>query len=136
MGGLPRELIDLYQAGDVEYVPWKNLYSYSQAYSDLNLNFAIAPLQNNNFNLSKAPIKYLEAGALGVPCVCQDAAPYNINPVAPLRFNRPEELIDIIKTVGKDRKYYLTESDKARKVATQFWLEDHIEEHVNVYFPS
>lgn len=136
MGGYPYALQDLVRSGDIEYVPWKNLYEYSYAYDALNLNVAIAPLQNNKFNLSKAPIKYLEAGALGIPCVCQDFAPYNTDPVAPLRFDTSDEMMDIIKKLTSNRQYYLTESDKARKTASQYWLEDHIEEHIKVYFPS
>jgi glycosyltransferase involved in cell wall biosynthesis len=136
MGGVPYELYDLVQSGDIEYVPWKTLYDYSYAFDSLNLNVAIAPLQNNKFNYSKAPIKYLEAGALGVPCVCQDAPPYNTDPVAPLRFNTPDEAMDLIKKLCDNRRIYLTESDHARKIATKYWLEDHIEEHAKVYFPS
>jgi len=136
MGGVPFGLHDLVQSGDVEYVPWKTLYEYSYAFDALNLNVAIAPLQYNKFNLAKAPIKYLEAGALGIPCVCQDYAPYNTDPVAPLRFNTTDEAMDIIKKLCDNRQFYLNESDAARKVATKYWLEDHIEEHVKVYFPS
>ena len=136
MGGYPYALADLVRSGDIEYVPWKSLYEYSYAYDALNLNVAIAPLQNNRFNLSKAPIKYLEAGALGIPCVCQDYAPYNVDPVAPIRFNTSDEMMDQIKKLTSNRQYYLTESDKARKVASQYWLEDHIQEHIKVYFPS
>ena len=136
MGGVPYELHDLVRSGDVEYTPWKTLYEYSYAFDALKLNLAFAPLQNNKFNYSKAPIKYLEAGALGVPCLCQDAPPYNTDPVAPLRFNTPDEMMDLAKKVLGNRRVYLTESDTARKVATKHWLEDHIEEHVKVYFPT
>jgi len=136
MGGVPYELHDLVRSGDIEYTPWKTLYEYSYAFDALKLNLAFAPLQNNKFNYSKAPIKYLEAGALGVPCLCQDAPPYNTDPVAPLRFNTPDEMMDLAKKVLGNRRVYLTESDTARKVATKYWLEDHIEEHVKVYFPT
>jgi len=133
MGGVPYSLLDLHKAGEIEYVPWTPLYQYSYTFDSLNLNVAIAPLQNNNFNLAKAPIKYLEAGALGIPCICQNLEPYKI---APLKFNTPTEMMDVISSLVKNRQHYLTESDKARKTATQYWLEDHIQEHVDMYFPS
>lgn len=133
MGGVPHPLIDLVKAGEIEFVPWTPLFQYAYTFDSLNLNVAIAPLQNNRFNLAKAPIKYLEAAALGIPCVCQDLEPYKI---APLRFNTPEELYETIKKLTTNRQFYLSESDKARKTASQFWLEDHIQEHVNIYFPS
>lgn len=133
MGGLPFPLVDLYRSGDIEHVNWSPLYQYAYTVDSLNLNIAIAPLQNNKFNLAKAPIKYLEAGALGIPCICQDLEPYKI---APLRFDTPEKLHDTIKSLVSNRQLYLNESDRARKVATQYWLEDHIQEHANIYFPS
>jgi len=136
MGAVPNTIQDLVAAGEVEFVGWKSLYEYAYAFDSLNLNLAFAPLQNNKFNYAKAPIKYLEAGALGVPCLCQDAPPYNTDPVAPLRFNTPDEMMDLAKKLLRDRRMYLNESDDARKVATKYWLEDHIDEHMKVYFPS
>lgn len=133
MGGAPYEISDLVRSGDVEVVAWTPLLNYTYVYDSLNLTLAIAPLQNNNFNLAKAPIKFLEAGALGVPCICQDLEPYKI---ASLKFNTSDELYLRIKSLVSNRQAYLTESDKARKFATQYWLEDHIEEHVKMYFPS
>jgi len=136
MGGFPYALQDLVQSGDIEYIGWTSLYNYSYTFDSLNLNLAFAPLQNNKFNYAKAPIKYLEAGALGIPCLCQDAPPYSVDPIAPLRFNTPDEMMDLAKKLLRDRRMYLNESDDARKVATRYWLEDHIEEHMKVYFPS
>jgi len=136
MGAAPNGIQDLIQAGEVEFVGWKSLYEYNYAFDSLNLNLAFAPLQNNKFNYAKAPIKYLEAGALGIPCLCQDAPPYNTDPIAPLRFDTPDEMMDLAKKLLRDRRMYLNESDDARKVATKYWLEDHIDEHMKVYFPS
>ena len=131
MGGCPAELAHLVRNGDIEYVPWTRIWDYSSTYNSLNLNVVIAPLQNNKFNLAKAPIKYLEAGALGLPCVCQDLEPYKM---APLRFNTPDEMVDLIKKTLLDRKRYLTESDNARKVASKWWLEDNIKVFTDLYF--
>jgi hypothetical protein len=131
MGGCPVELAHLVRSGDIEYVPWTRIWDYPATYSSLNLNVVIAPLQNNKFNLAKAPIKYLEAGALGLPCICQDLEPYKM---APLRFNTSDEMVDLIKKILVDRKRYLTESDSARKVATKWWLEDNIKAFTDLYF--
>lgn len=131
MGGVPAELIPYVKSGDIEFKGWTQIYDYPQAYSDLNLNVAIAPLQNNPFNLAKANIKYIEAGAFGIPCICQDLEPYK---QAPLRFNTGDDLADQIKKLVTDRRRYLTESDNARKDACKYWLEDHITEHARLYF--
>lgn len=131
MGGLPAELSSYVREGLVEYTPWARIYDYPRVYDNLNLNVAIAPLQNNPFNLAKANIKYIEAGALGIPCICQDLEPYK---EAPLRFNTGAELIDQIKKLTFDRRRYLTESDNARKAACKYWLEDNISEFTRLYF--
>lgn len=131
MGGLPYELNDLVKSGEIEYKPWAKIWDYPAAYHSLNLNAVIAPLQDNKFNRAKAEIKYLEAGALGIPGVFQDMEPYKI---APHKFNTPDEMIDKLKHILSDRKVYLTESDKARKVATQWWLEDNIHHYTKLYF--
>ena len=131
MGGCPSELAHLVRSGDIEYVPWSRIWDYPTTYNNLNLNIAIAPLQDNKFNLAKAPIKYLEAGALGLPCVCQDLEPYKM---APLRFSTPDSMIELIKKTLSDRKRYLTESDNARAVASKWWLEDNINQFTDLYF--
>lgn len=131
MGGLPSELIPYVKSGDIEYTPWAKIWDYPALYSGLNLNMVIAPLQDNKFNLAKAPIKYLEAGALGLPGVFQDMEPYKM---APHRFNTPDEMIDKLKKILGDRRVYLTESDSARKVACKWWLEDNIDKFTKLYF--
>ena len=131
MGGCPQELSEYVRSGDIEYIGWTKLWDYPYAFNALNVNMVIAPLQNNKFNLAKANIKHIEAGALGIPCVCQNLEPYK---EAPLRFNNADEMISIIKKTLSDRRTYLTESDIARKNATKYWLEDHIDEHCNLYF--
>jgi len=131
MGGCPQELAEYVRSGDIEYVGWTKLWDYPTAFNNLNVNMVIAPLQNNKFNLAKANIKHIEAGALGIPCVCQNLEPYK---EAPLRFNTPDEMISVIKKTLSDRRTYLTESDIARKNACKYWLEDHIDEHCKLYF--
>lgn len=133
MGGLPKELADLVRSGDIEYQPWARIWDYPAIYNNLNLNAVIAPLQDNKFNRAKAEIKYLEAGALGLPGVFQDLEPYQI---APNKFNTADEMISKLKHILSDRRIYLTESDKARKAATQWWLEDNIGVYTNLYFGS
>jgi len=130
-GGLPHQLAPYISNGEIEYVPWAKLWDYPTVYNGLNANIVIAPLQNNVFNLAKAPIKYLEAGAFGLPCVCQNLEPYKD---APLKFNTADEMIDVVKKTLSDRRHYLTESDIARKIACKNWLEDHINEYVKIYF--
>ena len=131
MGGLPHELKPYVQSGDIEFQNWVRIWDYPSMYHSLNLNIVVAPLQDNKFNLAKAPIKYLEAGALGLPCICQDLEPYKN---APHRFTTGDEMIDKLKRIMGDRRIYLTESDSARKEASKWWLEDNIKTYTDLYF--
>jgi glycosyltransferase involved in cell wall biosynthesis len=46
---------------NLEYHAWVPVEYYAQVYSRLNLDFALAPIRNNNFNRCKSNIKVLEA---------------------------------------------------------------------------
>lgn len=45
--------------------------------ADKSVDVILAPLADITFNKSKSNIKYLEAAALKIPTICQDAEPYN-----------------------------------------------------------
>ena len=52
---------------------------------------------------------------------------------APLRFTTGPELIDQIKALTKDEATYLKYSKKARAYADTMWLDDHLDEFVELY---
>ncbi len=63
---------------NVEWIP-NTIYDYA-AYASYIVtqvcDIAIAPLEDNLFNLCKSPLKYLEYSALGIPGVYSEMAPY------------------------------------------------------------
>lgn len=116
--------------GEMEFVQWFPLLELWKAYTTTNINAVIAPLQNNTFNKAKSNIKYLEAATCGIPGVFQDLVTYKD---APIKFGTGAELIDQIKVLTKDEGVYMKYSKKAREYAEGMWLDDHLDEFVELY---
>lgn len=78
-------------------------------------------------------IKLIEAGALGMPCVCPDMVTYKD---AFLKYKTGNEFIDCLKTVLKNQSIYAEHCKKARAHAEKFWLDDekNLMKYHEVYF--
>lgn len=131
LGAHPLQVKPFIDSGEMEFHNWAILYDYPAAIDKLNLNAVVAPLLDNTFNKSKSEIKYLEAGAFGIPGVFQDLVTYKN---ADLRFKTGNEMIDQLTTLLSDINVYNKYSIKARKYAESMWLEDHLDEHYELYF--
>ncbi len=133
IGGYPPYMKDLLDNKKFEFHPWKWIPDYPKLIHDLNVNVTIAPLMDNTFNRCKSDLKFIEAGAFGLPCVCQDMVTYSH---AQHKFTTGDELIDNIRNILKDKNTYMKACRKAREYANTRWLEDHIFEYVELYsFP-
>ena len=55
-----------------EYHEGVPIHLYPKKLASLNLNLAVAPLENNLFNDCKSNLRLLEYGACGIPVVCSD----------------------------------------------------------------
>lgn len=55
---------------------WCHVSEYHNRLATWNWDIVLAPLEQHKFNRSKSSIKLQEAGAIGVPCLAQDIAPY------------------------------------------------------------
>lgn len=71
----------------VEWHPWVHIEAYPYKAALLDLDFAVIPLVDNEFNNGKSPIKWLEMGALNVPSVTSFVEPY-------------DKLLDLVKDNG------------------------------------
>ncbi len=60
----------------VEIHPWVNIERYHYEAMMMNLDFAVIPLVDNDFNRCKSPIKWIEMSAMEVPCVMSLVSPY------------------------------------------------------------
>ncbi|WP_245815588.1 glycosyltransferase [Luteimonas chenhongjianii] len=59
-----------------EFYPGVAIEDYPARLAGLNLDLALAPLEDNLFNRCKSNLRLLEYGACGYPIVCSDVTPY------------------------------------------------------------
>jgi len=81
-----------------EFHPGVDIALYPRFLARLNLDLAIAPLEQNRFNECKSNLRLLEYGACAVPVVCSDVGPYRGNelPVTRVR-NRHRDWVGAIR---------------------------------------
>ena len=130
MGAIPPGLTDLARAKKITVYTWQNIYNLPRFVKDLNVNIFIAPLNDNVFNRCKSDIKILEAGAYGVPCICQDLPTYK---QSPLKFNTGDELHDHIKSLLGDVDVYMNMSKKYNDILQDRWLDDKLDEYMDLF---
>src|SRR5690606_19133931 len=59
-----------------EYHPGVAIEQYPARLAALDLDLAIAPLEDNQFNRCKSNLRLLEFGTCGFPVVCSDVEPF------------------------------------------------------------
>lgn len=136
IGGYPQQLKVYVQSGKIEYHPWKSLHEFPSFLESLEAQAFFAPLQDNTFNKAKSNIKFLEAAALGIPCLCQDLCTYDIAPNT-LKFNTAAELEEKLNVLlhPKNKKKYLQTCKTLRELSEDYFLENpqNIGKHLEAY---
>jgi len=132
-GSYPLNLKPFIDRGEMRYFPWVQLPDFPEAMANSGAQVTFAALQDNNFNRCKSNIKLIEAGALGLPCICPDMVTYKD---AFLKYSNGNEFIDCLKTTLKNQSVYVEQCKKARAHAENFWLDDekNLMKHYEVYF--
>lgn len=74
-GGFRPDYLERHDQIDFEPVNWR-INKYPQKLYDLNLDFAIAPLRDTEFNRCKSNIKWVESASLGVPLLASKVEPF------------------------------------------------------------
>ena len=131
VGGFPLRCKPFIDSGEMEFIQWFPLLNLSDAYTTTNVNAVIAPLSDCHFNRAKSNIKYLESACHGLPGTFQDMETYHM---APLKFNTGDDMISQLEMLLKDETTYEKYSKMAREYANGMWLDDHIDEHLELYF--
>jgi hypothetical protein len=130
-GGVSYGLMDLCRSGKIEFHNYTPIVNYPELFDSLKVNIAIAPLLKNNFNKAKSNIKFIEHGACGIPCICQDDIVTYED--ALYKFDTPDELNDQIKMLTKDSNTYMKAARKSRTASEKWWLEDNITKWEEIY---
>jgi glycosyltransferase involved in cell wall biosynthesis len=62
-----------------EFHPFVSISEYPEKMASLDLDIAVAPLEDNHFNSCKSNLRLLEYGAMSWPVICSDVFPYQTN---------------------------------------------------------
>lgn len=88
-----------------EFHSFVSIADYPKKMSELDLDIAIAPLEDNIFNRCKSNLRLLEYGAMGWPVVCSDVYPFSTsNPPVIKVENKKEAWINAIRILFDDKK--------------------------------
>lgn len=86
-----------------EFHPFVSYADYPAKLATLDLDIAIAPLQDNRFNESKSNLRLLEYGAMGWPVICSDVYPFRTGNPPVLRLpNEAKAWIDALRQLMAD----------------------------------
>ena len=119
-----------------EFHPFENFDSYPARLASLNLDLAVAPLEQIPFNRGKSNLRLLEYGALGIPVVCTDIDPYRDSPACRVG-NRPRDWLDAIRARIHDPDAAEREGQTMRQwVLDHYILEDHLGEWLAAHLPG
>lgn len=120
-----------------EVHPAVSYANYPERLASLNLDLAVAPLENNIFNQAKSNLRLLEFGMMGWPVICTDIDPYcYANPPVKRVDNSPESWIEAIRERINDLDAAYAEGDVLQQwVLEHFMLEDHLADYLQALQP-
>lgn len=95
---------------------------YPQTLASLNLDLALAPVEQNLFNECKSNLRLLEYGACGFPVICSDVRCYQDGlPVTRVK-NRFRDWVDAIRMHLADLDACAQAGDDLRRVVLRDWM--------------
>jgi glycosyltransferase involved in cell wall biosynthesis len=111
-----------------------DIEAYPQKLASLNLDLAVAPLEEHDFNIAKSNLRLLEYGILGWPVVCSDIFPYQTNDAPVIRVaNNKADWLSAIRQILADPSALQQAGDELKA-----WVEQHylLEDHLDEWFSS
>lgn len=113
------------------------LSHYAQQLASLNLDLAVAPLEDVPFNHTKSALRLLEYGILGYPVVCSDLTPYQGDfPVTRVR-NRFQDWVEAIRGHLADMDATAAQGGALREhVRTHWLLENNLDTWLHGWLPD
>ncbi len=105
-----------------EYYPGVTIDKYPTILASLNLDLALAPLEQNQFNDCKSNLRLLEYGFLGFPVICTDAVCYRGDlPVTRVK-NRYKDWMDAIRMHLADLDATAKMGDDLQTIIRRDWM--------------
>ena len=120
-----------------EFHPPVKLDDYPAKLASLNLDLAVAPLEDVPFNHGKSHLRLLEYGVLGYPVICTDITPYRgAYPVTRVP-NKFKNWVDAIREHVSDLDELASRGDTLRSHIQGNWmLEDNLDVWLKAWLPS
>ncbi len=119
-----------------EYHPMVSFVEYPRYLASLNLDLAIAPLENNAFNEAKSNLRLLEYGILGYPVVCSDIYPYQNAPVTRVKNTEQAWYCAILEHLYNQEASLKQGAELRRWVLERYLLENHLHEWERALNPA
>lgn len=95
---------------------------YPQKLSELDLDLALVPLEQNRFNECKSNLRLLELGSCGFPIICTDIEPYRCGlPVHRVK-NTPSAWISAVREHIYDRNALNKAGEQLRNAVHRDWM--------------
>jgi hypothetical protein len=96
---------------------------YPQKLASLDLDLAIAPLENNQFNDCKSNLRLLEYGACGYPVICSNSRAFTDSglPVEIIK-NRYKDWIDSIRAHISEINHLPQKGIQLKEQVTNKWM--------------
>jgi len=118
--------------GKVKNVPWTSLFDFPRKLKDINADFGVAPLIDNNFNRAKSNIKCLDYWSADIIPICSNLNPYS--ETADLFFSGDwkvdrDMIWDIFNSTEKTESIIKRQKRKLEK----YWLENHMEDYLELF---
>jgi hypothetical protein len=107
-----------------EFYPGVDIELYPQKLAELNLDLALAPLEDNLFNSCKSNLRLLEYGVCGFPVIASDIECYRGNLPVTLVKNRYRDWMDAIRGHLADRETVKLSADALQKAVRKDWMLD------------
>ncbi|WP_312513322.1 glycosyltransferase [Stutzerimonas nitrititolerans] len=106
-----------------EFRPGMQIESYPAALARLNLDLALAPVEQNLFNECKSNLRLLEYGACGFPVICSDVRCYQGDglPVTRVK-NRFKDWVEAIRAHINDLDAAARAGDDLRAAVLNGWM--------------
>ncbi len=113
-----------------------NISDYPKVLASLNLDLAIAPLEDNRFNEAKSNLRLLEYGILGWPVICSDIFPYQNAPVTRVE-NTTQSWLSAIRQAIDNQELLSSQGNMLRQwVVKNYLLEDKLEQWFDALSPG
>jgi len=122
-----------------EFHPGMQIESYPAALARLNLDLALAPVEQNLFNDCKSNLRLLEYGACGFPVICSDVRCYQGDELPVTRVkNRFKDWVDAIRAHINDLDATARLGDELRTAVVSGWMleGEHLEAWRKAWLPD